>query len=781
MPLSTFREDRTILSQNRGRKLSPKMVGSIILFLAAWVLLTLSSIPLSPSLERLRQFELGDPAPETVFAPFTYKIVDKVETERSRAEKQESVNPTFTRVTGVGDRAKAKWDALARVATSKNPKFWRDLADEQIEEVSREALSFWDGLSKEEKGFFELRVKDPVWARRTFSDISKPLADWDILLDQSRVNKLRPSGERVPVSWKLKDLDGATKLRLSGVSVYSVTEQEKSLFTELADSEQSAGLVGQSLSKKLAEWFIVPTLEYDAAATKADRDLAAASVPSVSIEISQGQILVRRGDTVTEEDKWELTGLMQQTESRLGGVLGRALLIGAILWMFFGYLLRYQPDLLEDYPRLASCLGQMTLIAWIGFVVAWGSNALEVADLSVGYIIPVASIGILMTLLENSRLGYFSVIVTTFLIGTQFHWDFTDLLALGITGAVGVYHVSGANLRSQIYLAFPWILGVGIILATGVHLVENPSWQAFSSTLTLYSWGWLWLAVNGFLSVGISLLLLPLLEDMLGVTTEFKLRELSVSHPLLRRLEEVAPGTYYHSLNVSVLAESAAAAIGANALLVKVAAYYHDIGKMEKPTYFAENQFTEEDKKKHSKISPHMSCLIIRNHVKIGLEMAREHRLPEALLPFIGEHHGTTLISYFYDMARNEDPHGTVTESDFRYLGPKPQTIESAVLMIADTIEAASRSMKLVGEGEIRIFVKRMINDKMIDGQFDECPLTFKELHILSESFTRSLKTMMHRRIAYPSTPEIQLAGKSEEKKNVQELFTGESARTTAT
>jgi putative nucleotidyltransferase with HDIG domain len=525
--------------------------------------------------------------------------------------------------------------------------------------------------------------------------------------------------------------------------------------------------------ESLANFFVVPTIEQDYIATTRDKQLASASVSSVSIEVKQGTALIRQGNQVTEEQMRTLVALRQQRESRLGEVAGRAILVFAILWILCGYLQRYNRDLLEDIPRLAALLGQIAFVVWTGFLVSWGVEALEGVNSPVGYLVPVAAVGILVTLLESSRLGIFSVLLTTVLVGLQTYWDFTILVVLALTGIIAVYHATGASIRSQIYLAWPWIVVPGIVMSTGVHLVANPSWQAFTSTLTPFFWGWFWLALNGFLSVGISLLLLPLLEDVLGVTTEFKLRELSVSHPLLRRLEEVAPGTYYHSLNVSVLAEAAAAAIGANALLVKVAAYYHDIGKVEKPAYFGENQFTEEDKKKHSKISPHMSCLIIRNHVKIGLEMAREYKLPEAILPFIAEHHGTTLISYFYDTARAEDPHGTVTEGDFRYTGPKPQTIEEAVMMLADTIEAASRSMKLVGEGEIRVFVKRMINDKMIDGQFDECPLTFKELRILSESFTRTLRSMMHRRIAYPSTPEVELHPKSGQEQNVQPLFGG--------
>jgi len=747
-----------------------------LVLVAAGALLTVACIPVRPGLENIQDFEVGEPGPRALFAPFDFKVLDRKRTETIRREAEVNIAPTFSRIPGVVRNAERKWKALEKTAKAKGDNAWSGIAEGELSDATRAARRFWtEVLSDKEKSLLALKMEDPLWRTTIQTTISKALQDQEILLDDKDVETLRPTDGKKVVSWNLRELDGTVKKRISGASVRSVTEEITILSKQLDEANMGTGDEAKDLVRHLASLFVVPTLEFDAVNTRTDREVARAQVPSVSIEYKQGDILVRQGDRVTEDQVYALTALSTQKDSRFGEICGRAILVAAILWILYGYLRRFQRDLLADYPRLLTYLGQITFIVWAGFLVAWGAKAVGGIDSTVGYVVPVATIGILVTLLENSRLGVFSVLMTTVLVGIQFHWDFSVLLVLALTGIIAVYHVAGANLRSQIYLAWPWIVVPGMVVSTGIHLIGNPSWQAFSSTFTSLLGGWAWLAMNGFLSVGVSLLLLPLLEDMLGVTTEFKLRELSVSHPLLRRLEEVAPGTYYHSLNVSVLAEAAAASIGANALLVKVAAYYHDIGKMEKPTYFTENQFTEEDKKKHSKISPHMSCLIIRNHVKLGLEMAREYRLPEALLPFIAEHHGTTLISYFYDMARSEDAHGTVTESDFRYAGPKPQTIESAVMMVADTIEAASRSMRLVGEGEIRVFVKRMINDKMIDGQFDECSLTFKELHVLSESFTRTLKTMMHRRIAYPSTPEVDLSPRSAETRNVQALFGGAS------
>jgi putative nucleotidyltransferase with HDIG domain len=745
-----------------------------LLFVIAGLLLTLATLPPRRSIERLSEFQVNEPAPLTVFAPFSFKVEDRNQTEKVRLAAEEQVPRTYSKIPRVMEEAEKKWLALSQAVDAGRQTPWPNAAEEELTEASREVRRFWtERLTPEDQRLLAERFKDPIWRQATLSTLTRSLQTKEILADDEEVERLRPTGSQSFVSWRLEETDGTVSNRPTGASVLSVTEEIRILARQIAGSETSRVPGEAEMADKVASFFVVPTLIFDAAAFEDDRMVARARVPSVSIEIKQGQNLIRKGETVTDKDYSILLGLNQRTESRMGELLGRGLLVAGILWIIFGYLRRYEKEVLADLPRLGAFLGLITFVVWSGFLVLWGIEAVEGVDTPVGYIVPVAVVGILVTLLENSRLGIFGVLITTFLVGFQFHWDFSVLVVLAITGIVAVYHVMGANLRSQIYLVGLWVLASGCLVGTGVHLVSNPSWEAFSNTLQPFFWGCGYVLLNGFLSVSLSLLVLPLLEDMLGITTEFKLRELSLSHPLLRKLEEVAPGTYYHSLNVSHLAESAAAAIGANALLVKVAAYYHDIGKMEKPAYFAENQFTEEDKKKHSKISPHMSCLIIRNHVKIGLEMARENRLPEALLPFIAEHHGTTLISYFYDIARAEDPHGTVTESDFRYPGPKPQTIESAVLMLADTIEAASRSMNLVGEGEIRLFVKRMINDKMIDEQFDQCPLTFKELHILSESFTRTLKTMMQMRIAYPSTPEFKLGRRATADKNVQPLFPG--------
>ncbi|MBI3736920.1 HDIG domain-containing protein [Candidatus Sumerlaeota bacterium] len=243
--------------------------------------------------------------------------------------------------------------------------------------------------------------------------------------------------------------------------------------------------------------------------------------------------------------------------------------------------------------------------------------------------------------------------------------------------------------------------------------------------------------------------------------TDIRLLEITgPQHELMRMLEDRAPGTYQHVLNVTKLAESAAEAIGANFLLVRSGAYFHDIGKMLKPKFFSENQVTLEDKKAHSKLSPYMSTLIIKNHVKEGIELGKKHGLPPKVIDFIPQHHGTSLIRFFYVEAlrRYEETETTdvVREEEFRYPGPKPQTVETAIVLLADSVEAIVTSVftqSQVNENDLRRTVAQAISERFSDGQFDECELTMRDLFLIRESFITTLKARFHQRIAYPTAP----------------------------
>ena len=262
-------------------------------------------------------------------------------------------------------------------------------------------------------------------------------------------------------------------------------------------------------------------------------------------------------------------------------------------------------------------------------------------------------------------------------------------------------------------------------------------------------------AAAGGLASGVLVLgLMPIFESA-GFVTDYRLMELAnLNHPLMRQLMLRAPGSYHHSVIVGSLAEAAAEAVGANSLLVRVGAFFHDIGKTLKPQYFIENQRDVENI--HDRLSPSMSALVIVSHVKEGIELGRKYKLPEPLIDMIPQHHGTSLVSFFYNKAvQQADPEKgeTINDSDYRYPGPKPQTKEAAIMMLADGVEAATRSLKTHSQGAISARVQRILNKCVADGQLDECPLTLRDLHIASETFVQVLMGIHHHRIEYPAPP----------------------------
>ncbi len=359
---------------------------------------------------------------------------------------------------------------------------------------------------------------------------------------------------------------------------------------------------------------------------------------------------------------------------------------------------------------------------------------------------PVAGAAILTMLLFNDvHLAFAMSFAGSVLASLVLGGDLGMMLTFFMGSLAGAYTVRDARMRGQ-------IIGAGVFVGV-VHLaclvLLNPDYRLFLNkdfvVQQLYP-----LAANGFICAFLVIATLKIFEYLFGVLTNYSLLELAdFNQPLLKRMILEAPGTYHHSLIVSNLAEGAADAIGANALLTRVGAYYHDIGKLVKAEYFTENQMPGDNK--HDDIEPSMSRLVISNHVTEGIELAQKHRLNPAIIDFIPQHHGTGLMYYFYQKALEEAKEGeTVDESGFRYPGPKPQTRETAITLLADSVEGATRSLDEHTPTRIEETVKKIINNKFIDGQLDECNLTLKEINKISSTFTRILSAMYHARVKYP-------------------------------
>jgi putative nucleotidyltransferase with HDIG domain len=356
----------------------------------------------------------------------------------------------------------------------------------------------------------------------------------------------------------------------------------------------------------------------------------------------------------------------------------------------------------------------------------------------------MAGVGMLITLLVSFNTAFLIVVLMSVFLSLIFGGKIPDItLVLLVGSTVGMFAVKGARRRARILWA-GLLAGIAKFLAiVCIGLINGMQMDFFIKD---GAWGIASGILSGFIVMG----LLPVFEHLFKVPTNISLLELSdLNHPLLKKLAIEAPGTYHHSIMVGNLAEAACDSIGANSLLARVGAYYHDIGKIPKSEYFSENEMGGGSR--HSTLTPSMSALIIGKHVKDGVEMAKQYKLNHKIVDFITQHHGDSRISYFYQKALEKSEDGTVVDEDnFRYPGPKPQTKESAIILLADSVEASSRTLNAPTPASIRNLVKKIVNNKFIDGQLDGCNLTLKDMHDIADSFVRVLMGTFHTRLDYP-------------------------------
>ncbi|MBF0386143.1 MAG: HDIG domain-containing protein, partial [Candidatus Omnitrophica bacterium] len=413
-----------------------------------------------------------------------------------------------------------------------------------------------------------------------------------------------------------------------------------------------------------------------------------------------------------------------------------SLLIPMVL-LFMGFHLYF-----HQKASLKSFLNLGLLITLNIFMV----NSIHSYHLMPGLAAPVASIAMLTMLLFNDlELAFVISFINSLLAGMIMKTGYEVMLIFFLGGLMGAYSLRGARTRGHLIVSGMYVSVINILAL--LLITNNFSLFADGQYLRHFLYP---LLANGFICAFIVASLSKVFEFLFNVVTNYTLLELSdFNQPLLKRMILEAPGTYQHSLVVSTLAENAADIIGANSLLARVGAYYHDIGKMVKPEYFTENQIMERNR--HDDIEPSMSRLVIQSHVKEGVELAKRSHLNQKIIDFITQHHGTSMMHYFYQRALEEAPEKEgVFEDDFRYPGPKPQTKESAIILLADSAEAAVRSLDEHTPTRIEETVKKVVNNKFIDGQLDECNLTLKEINKISAAFVRNLNSIYHARVKYP-------------------------------
>jgi len=367
------------------------------------------------------------------------------------------------------------------------------------------------------------------------------------------------------------------------------------------------------------------------------------------------------------------------------------------------------------------------------------------------YIIPVSAAAMIISILINPKLSILVNFIIGILIGFITGNNITIVTISIIGGTVGAISVVKANQRHNIFVAGFIVSIANILTIVSFGLIGNVDYKILLVN-SLYG------LLNGIFCSILTIGSLPLWEGMFGIITQLKLLELSnPNHPLLKKLLLEAPGTYHHSIVVANLSEGAAEAVNGNPLIARVGAYYHDVGKLKNPYLFKENQFNT--KNPHDNMNPSLSALVIMNHVSDGVTTAKQYKLPLVVENIVKEHHGNTLVRYFYHKALNSDNANLIKEENFRYKGPRPKTKESAIVMLADSVEAAVRSMSEPTKDKIQELVGDIIKDKLSDGQLNECDLTLKDLDTIKISFINVLMGIFHERIEYPKLDLLEIKG----------------------
>ena len=504
----------------------------------------------------------------------------------------------------------------------------------------------------------------------------------------------------------------------------------------------------RDLGYSLIVEFMKPNLIYDRETTERRQQARQDRVPRNKGIILKNERILDANTRVTEDNLQKLFSLsvaidnkaMQESSTDIVlAYLGRILVIGIIVSFFFTFLLTYRKPIFDDW-RMVLLIGLIFSIE-VGLAFLIKQN-LELSE----YLIPIIVAAMVLTIMFDARIAFMGItsiiLLVTILIGNNVEFMVTAMF----NSSVGIYAVRQLRRRSQLFTAIFALLGSSALVIIGQGLFKGHTWLLMGNDM-------LNLSIVAILSPIVTYGLIGLLEVSFSITTNLTLIELlDFQHPLLKRLQHEANGTFNHSIVVGNLAEACADAISANSLLCRVGAYYHDLGKMVRPEYYIENQYSGENR--HDTLTSVMSAKIIKNHVTDGLELAKEYGLPTIVSDFIPMHHGTTRVEYFYRKALEED--NKVDEVQFQYPGPKPNTKETGILMICEAVEAAVRSIKEPDIMKIEAMIDKIINMRVTAGQLSECPLTMDELTRIkgkvdgSSGLLPVLRGIYHIRIEYP-------------------------------
>lgn len=699
----------------------------IVLFLFIGVVLFLSLYSnVKPEKLNIDLFSIAE---QTIRSPIT--IEDKESTEAKKKDAEDQVQDIYVLNKKISQNRIDLVTSIFDSAIEVNEEIENERKAEQ-KESTLPTTDEGERIVPEDEKIKRIKVK-------LTNDVTKELPD-SVLLEL-----LMSTKDELTIARDLS-ITAINNVMSSRISANDVENAKKRVEEELKYTSLDNSL--KNATTQLGRYAVIQNEFYDPEATEEMRKQTVENVESV--KILQGQIIVEEGQLISRDIHRQLglVGVLDN-ERFIQPFVGLAFLIFLLLASLYYYFYNLE----EKKEMKHTHLMQFSLIFLLSILIMKVISlidVLEYADLF--YIFPAAMGAMLIRILINENLAVLVTIITAICGSIIFNEGVTGSIHMTVgiyilcSGLAGIMFMSNNHHHSKIFMCGLFVAVVNVIVIFSLGFIRNEQYDFKEIGVTIII-----ALMSGILSAVLTIGLLPFFEAGFGILSSMSLIELSnPNHPLLKKILTEAPGTYHHSIMVANLAESACEAIGANGLLARVGCYYHDIGKTIRPKYFIENQMNMENP--HDRLPPEASKNIIMSHVKDGAELLKKHRLPKEIVDIAEQHHGTTLLKFFYYKVKQSGE--DVTEEEYRYPGPKAQTKESAIVGVADSVEAAVRSMSQPTPEQIEELVRKIISDRLQDNQFNECDLTLKELEKVTNSLCESLKGIFHSRIEYPEMTE---------------------------
>lgn len=733
--------------------------------LYAMVFAVVATVIASPLIDRAHPLQLGQAIEKPIVSRVAFSVVDEEATRLDRRYAADQVPPHFEANRSLYDRLSldlqalpaslAGYETIEDVPKTLLVALGMDAKDEnetpkQQEQRSRVNQRALDSLRAYTNSEQPQRLER--W-KRLAAEMIDGLFDTPILEEAQRQEHLRAT---IIIDHPAPTPGSAARRSKSSRAVLSLNNP-KQLSVELDQLAASVTPEARAAVTAYIQSSLEPTYSFSSVLTEQAKEAARQSVKERNEDRNAGVVLAQPGDNVTQS----LKDTVQAEEAAYlaarspierwlprAAMLGLMTIVASGLWVYF---FAYCPRVVRN-PMRGAVLTVLLLLCLAASV----SSSLLWPDIVIGSLtFPVLFAATVLAIAYDQRFALAMGVVMALLVVVMLKLPLATTVIVIVGVAAGVMQLREIRSRSKLVIVGTYAgLAMGATAAVVGLAVKPVLAEGVAQTVVIDA---LAAITSGFFTGLLVQGALPVIEKLFNVTTAMTLKELNdASHPLLQRLAHEAPGTYQHSLRIADMAESAAESVDADALLCRVGAMYHDIGKTNKPSYFIENQAGGPNK--HAKLSPAMSLLIIVGHVKDGVEMAREFALPGVIRHFIESHHGTTLVEYFFHEAKKQteaEDKPSPSEFEFRYPGPKPQTREAAIMMLCDCVEGAARAMDEPTATRLENLVKTMASKRLMDGQFDDCDMTLQDLSRIENALTKSLTAMYHQRIKYPEDKKL--------------------------